>query len=87
MQTLRLRLQPYLKDKYSNVILYFFIAECPPGTFFVSGICSLCDIGMYQPEENQQTCIACGLGLTTSATGSKEVSGCVGSVSFISTKV
>ncbi|XP_071163252.1 uncharacterized protein [Mytilus edulis] len=54
-----------------------FVKECPPGTFFVSGICSLCDIGMYQPEENQQKCIACRSGLKTSATGSKEISGCV----------
>ncbi|CAC5378019.1 unnamed protein product [Mytilus coruscus] len=54
-----------------------FVQECPPGTFFDNGMCSLCDIGMYQPEKNQQKCIACGSGLTTSATGSKEVSDCV----------
>ncbi|XP_052087692.1 uncharacterized protein LOC127724683 [Mytilus californianus] len=57
-----------------------FVKECPPGTFFGNGMCSLCDIGMYQPSKNQQKCIACGSGLKTSATGSKDVSGCVGRV-------
>ncbi|CAC5403143.1 unnamed protein product [Mytilus coruscus] len=53
-----------------------FVKECPPGTFFNNGMCSLCNIGMYQPEKNQRKCIACGSGLKTSAAGSKEISGC-----------
>ncbi|CAG2197544.1 unnamed protein product [Mytilus edulis] len=53
-----------------------FVKECPPGTFFNNGMCSLCDIGMYQSERNQRKCNACGSGLKTSATGSKEMSEC-----------
>lgn len=40
-------------------------------------MCSLCDIGMYQK------CNACGSGLKTSTTGSKEMSECFGNVYHI----
>eukprot|EP00116_Pleurobrachia_bachei_P000447 sb/3460709/ len=50
---------------------------CGPGTFKTdSGDCQMCDIGTYQPQSAQTSCIACPDGTTTDDKGAEAVGDC-----------
>ena len=42
--------------------------ECPPGYFDAGTYCQPCEVGTYQPDYNQRSCLACGADQTTAAT-------------------
>ncbi|XP_060076672.1 uncharacterized protein LOC132556307 [Ylistrum balloti] len=47
------------------------LLDCNPGSYISGDNCLLCDLGSYQPNRHQPSCIDCGPDLNTSSLGSK----------------
>ncbi|KAG7469780.1 hypothetical protein MATL_G00132440 [Megalops atlanticus] len=50
---------------------------CPPGTFFSSGVCSLCPRGSYQDKKGQDFCDKCPRGTSTAFPGAFRPTQCI----------
>lgn len=57
--------------------LLFITGNCPPGSYSLDGICESCEIGSYQDQEGQTSCIVCVSGYTTVDTASESVDSCI----------
>jgi hypothetical protein len=52
------------------------VCRCAPGHYQSGFDCSPCGLGEYPPEAEQPSCLGCGVGRTTNATGSRMQSQC-----------
>ncbi len=61
-----------------NVMLYYFGLNCAAGTHIVSAtyICASCEVGTYQAQVDQTTCLVCGLGTYQNQTGQSSCISC-----------
>lgn len=73
--------QFFLQYHFINLFIYFSLGICLAGKYSTNnGVCPCkrCPYGTYQENEQMTTCKACPTGTTTTYTGSKSISDCVG---------
>ena len=63
---------------YSNSVSgFFYCARCTPGSYCLANAIKPCEKGFYQPDSQASTCLACGAGSYSEATGQSQPYSCI----------